>query len=338
MTTPVLMSGQLTGPQKAALMLVQLGREQGARVLQSMDDAEVEEIIAEVARLDQVHSGVMQQVMDEFVLAATSGGSLGSGGIGAIRDMLEEGLGRERARRILRRVDGTVRPFDFLKSVDPRQALLFLVDEHPQTIALVLAHLEPEGAAVLLAGLPADLGADVACRIATMAPPSPDTVRQVESVLEAKLAAVAEPENSMMAGGVQPLVDILNRASPELEAAILGQLDLTNPALAEEVRRKLFVFDDIVKIDDRGVQLLLRDVDSKELATALKGAPDEVRAKVMDNLSERASANLTEEMDLLGPVRMPQVEEARDAIIATIRSLEAAGQIVLSRGGDSFVE
>jgi flagellar motor switch protein FliG len=337
-TTPALMGGHLTGPQKAALMLVQLGREQGARVLQSMDDAEVEEIIAEVARLDQVHVGVMQQVMDEFVSAATTGGSLGAGGIGAIKDMLEEGLGRERARRILRRVDGTVRPFDFLKAVDPSQALLFLIDEHPQTIALVLAHLEPEAAAALLAGLPAELGADVAGRIATMSPPSPEIVRQVETILEAKLAAVAEPENSLVTGGVQPLVDILNRASPELEAAILSQLDVTNPALAEEVRRKMFVFDDIVKIDDRGVQMLLRDVDSKQLATALKGVSDDVRDKVMNNLSERAAANLNEEIELLGPVRRPQVEEARDEIIATIRSLEASGQIVLSRGGDSFVE
>jgi flagellar motor switch protein FliG len=337
MANSAVAGNRLTGPQKAALMLVQLGREHGARVLRSMDESEVEEIMGEVARLDQVHSGVMQQVMDEFVNAA-SGGSVGHGGIGFVKDVLEEGLGRDRARRILRRIDGTVRPFEFLKGVDPRQVLLFLIDEHPQTIALVLAHLEPDRAAGLLAGLPPAIGADVAVRIGTMVAPSPEIVRQVEGVLEAKLASLAEPEGSLLPGGVQPLVDILNRATPDVEASILEQLDLTNPELAEEVRRKLFVFEDIVKIDDRGVQLLLRDVDSKELATALKGASDDARAKVMKNLSERASANLAEEIDLLGPVRRPDVEEARDHIVTVIRSLEAAGQIVLSRGGDNFVE
>jgi flagellar motor switch protein FliG len=329
---------KLTGPQKAALLLLQLGKERSARVLRSMGDAEVEMLMAEVANVAEVHSDVMQDVMAEFVAAASTRLKTLQGGMGFVKDVLEEGLGMDRARKILGRIDGSYRYFEFLAGADQRQVLMFLSEEHPQTVALVLAHVDAELAASLLADLPPELGGEVARRIAVMDPPSPEVVRHIEDILERKLAALAEPGGPSLAGGVQPLVDILNRSTPAIETAILAQLDALNHELAEEVRRKMFIFEDIVKLDDRAVQLLLREVDSKELALALKGVKDEAKTKVMGNLSERAAANLGEEIELLGPVRMQDVELAREAIVKVIRTLEESGQIVLSRGGDDFVE
>src|SRR4051794_26737995 len=333
-----LISSVLTGPQKAALILLQLGRERSAPVLRQMSDDEVEELMIEVSRLDGVHDEVMQEVMTEFVRSATARLRGGKGGKNVARAMLEEGLGKERADEILARIESRGRPFEFLRDADQRQVMAFLTSEHPQTIALVLAHLTSEHAASLLAGLPHELQGDVAHRIAVMDSPTNDVVRHVEDVLEHRLAGLSETPGDSVTGGVQPLVDILNRADPASGAAILESLDNTDPELADEIRRRMFVFSDIVKLDDRAVQLLLREVDTKDLAMALKGTTDLVRQKVLGNLSERAAANLTEEIGFLGPVRLRDVEDARDRIVKVIRSLEEGDQIVVSRGSDEFVE
>ena len=236
------------------------------------------------------------------------------------------------------RIDSQGRPFEALRTADPRQLLTFLIDEHPQTISLVLAHLGPDQAASLLAELPVELQGDVAHRIAVMERPSPEVVRHVEDVLQNKLAGLAEGPGESIAGGVQPLVNILNRADPTSSQMLLTQLELTSPELADEVRRRMFIFQDIIKLDDRAVQLVMREVDAKDLALALKGTPAEVKDKVMSNLSERAAGNLAEEIDLLGPVRLKDVEEARDNVVKVIRALEESDQIVLTRGSDEFVE
>src|SRR3954469_19110372 len=326
----------LTGPQKAALLLVQLGKERSAPILRSMQEAEVEELMYEVARIDNVRAEVVQQVMTEFVTAISERMKFGGGGIRVARDMLEMGLGAEKANDILSRIDAGGRPFEFLRSADPRQVMTFLADEHPQTVALVLAHLSAEQAASLLSWLPLDVQSDVAHRIAVMERPSPEVVRNVEEVLANKLANYTEHTSSdTLAGGVGPLVNILNRSNPTTGMAILELLEQADGDLAEEVRRRMFVFEDIIGLDDRTVQLVLREVDTKDLAVALKGTGPEVRQKVMGNLSERAAGNLAEEIDLLGPVRLSDVEEARDKVVKVIRALEEAGQIVLSRGANA---
>ena len=334
------MNAQLTGPQKAALLLVQLGKERSAPILRSMQEAEIEELMVEVARIDNVRAEVVQQVMTEFVESLSERMKFGGGGIRVARDMLEMGLGEERANDILSRIDAGSRPFEFLRSADARQVMTFLSGEHPQTVALVLAHLPADQAASLLSWLPLDMQSDVAHRIATMERPSPEVVRNVEEVLAHKLSNFAEHASGgdSLAGGVVPLVNILTRSNPTTGQAILERLEVADIDLAEEIRRRMFVFEDIITLDDRTVQLVLREVDTKHLAVALKGTASEVRQKVMRNLSERGAANLAEEIDLLGPVRLRDVEEARDNVVKVIRSLEEAGQIVLSRSGDEFVE
>ena len=331
-------STTLSGPQKAALILVQLGTERAAPVLRSMSDEEVEELMLEVSRLDAVHDEVLKSVLTEFVAAASARIRGNRGGTSVARSLLEQGLGIDRADEIMARIENQGRPFEALRNADTRQLLTFLIDEHPQTIALVLAHLSPEQAATLLANLPVDLQGGVAHRIATMERPSPEVVRHVEKVLQSKLAALEEGPGEATAGGVQPLVNILNRADPTSSQVLLTQLEQNDPDLADEIRRRMFIFQDIVKLDDRAVQLVLREVDAKDLALALKGTGADVKQKVMSNLSERAAGNLAEEIDLLGPARLKDVEEARDNVVKVIRSLEESDQIVLTRGSDEFVE
>ncbi|MHB1740658.1 MAG: flagellar motor switch protein FliG, partial [Actinomycetes bacterium] len=261
---------------------------------------------------------------------------VGQGGFSFAQEVLEASMGRERAADLINRLSASVleMPFQFLHRADPRQLLSFLADEHPQTIALVLAHMSADTASTLLSGLAPALQADVAHRIAIMDRTSPETIRIVESTLERKLSSVLQPGELSSVGGVQPLVDIINRADRATERLILEGLEGRAPALAEEVRSRMFLFDDIVTLDDRAVQLVLRQVETSDLATALKGVGEQVRDKVMRNLSERAAENLAEEIELLGPVRLSSVEESQALVVHAIRSLEESGQIVIQRGGD----
>ncbi len=330
----------LTGPQKAAILLVQLGRERSALVLKSMRESEVEEILAEIARLNGVDTEVVDAVMEEFQELATARRYYGKGGIDFAREVLEASMGPEKAAELLRRMEASLveMPFEFLRRADARQVLSFLQDEHPQTVALVLAHMRAEQAAVVLSGMPDDLQADVAHRVAVMENTSPEVVRQVEAILERKLSSVLQSTDFQVAGGLQPLIDIINHSDRATERLILEGLERRDPVLAEEVRSQMFMFEDIVTLDDRSVQLVLRQVDSKELATALKGVNKDVREKIMSNISERAATNLADEIELLGPVRLTTVEEAQATVISTIRSLEESGQIILTRGDrDEYV-
>jgi flagellar motor switch protein FliG len=326
----------LTGTQKAALVLLQLGRDQTAAVLSSMGDDEIETLMSEIARMGRVPDEVVQQVMAEFAQATSTTGSA-TGGMGFVRDVLNRGMDPNRAEALLERIQDPVQPFSFVLGADRRQVVTFLCEEHPQTAALVLIHLPAGTAADLLGQLPQQLQGDVARRVATLERPSPTVIRLVEAELEQKLTATSRGPTPSPEGGVTPLVNILNRAEPSTEARVLELLDNLAPDLSEEVRRHLFVFADIVKLDDRAVQLIMREVVTADLAMALKGASEEVKGKIMRNLSERAATNLTEEMDLLGPVRMQQVEEARDTVIKAIRSLEEAGSLVVGRGSDDLV-
>jgi flagellar motor switch protein FliG len=330
----------LTGAQKAAVLLVQLGREKSAAVLKSLRESEVEDVLNEIARLRGVPNETVDAVFDEFQTLASARRYYAQGGMDFAREVLEATLGAERAAELLDRMKASLveMPFEFLRRADARQVLSFLADEHPQTVALVLAHMRADQAAIVLSGMPDELQADVAHRVAVMETTSPDVVRRVEAILERKLSSVLQSSDSSAAGGLQPLVDIINHADRATERLILEGLERRDPALAEEVRSKMFMFEDITTLDDRSVQLVLRSVDSKELATALKGVSTDVRSKIMANVSERAAANLADEIDLLGAVRLSTVEEAQAKIITTIRSLEESGQILLSRGDrDEYV-
>jgi flagellar motor switch protein FliG len=330
----------ITGAQKAAVLLLQIGKDRCAKVLRAMKESEVEEIMGEIARMETVGIDVAQNVLDEFRDMAAAQRFVTQGGMSFARDLLESSLGAGKAKEILDRLSaGMVDvPFEFLRRADPRQVLTYLQDEHPQTVALVLAHMHAEHAAMVLSGLPDELQADVAHRVATMDQTSPEVIARVEAVLERKLASLLQAGDFAAAGGVQPLVDILNRSDRATERLILEGLEGRNAELAEEVRSRMFVFEDITTLDDRSVQMVLREVDGNELAVALKGVRDDVREKITKNMSDRAATILLEEIDVLGPVRIKTVEEAQANIVRVVRSLEEAGQIVLSRGGDEFID
>jgi len=325
----------MTGLRKAAILLVRMGKEYSSRVMAGLSDTEVEELSAEIARLGKLEPQVAGDVIDEFYAMATTRHA-GAGGMQYARELLEASLGPERAQLILDRLQASMNdmPFNFLSHADPRQLLSYVQHEHPQTIALVLAHVPSALASSILSGLAPEVQSDVAHRIAVMDRTSPDVIRQVEVALQRKLSSVLAPDELSTVGGLGPLVDIINRADRTTERLILEALEARNPEIAEEIRRRMFMFEDIVNLDDRSVQLVLRQVEPADLATALKGVPETVRDKVTRNLSERGRENLLEEIDLLGPVKVKMVEEAQQKIVAVIRALEDSGQIEIQRGGE----
>ncbi len=335
-----MVAAPLTGPEKAAILLMQCDSERGARILRALGEEEVGEVMAAFARMETVTGETIDQVVDELRGQLMSGRHLVRGGVERARDLLEESLGADKAAEILEGVGATLvkRPFEFLRRADARQVVSYLQNEHPQTIALVLAYMRPEAAAMVLGGLPEDQQGDVARRLATMDRASPEVISQVEAALEPKLSSVLQQSDAAALGGVGSLVDVLNRADRATERLILEGLARDDEDLAEQVRTLLFVFEDVLTLDDRAVQLVLRQVDTKDLALALKGVQANVREKVLKNLSERAAENLLEEIDLLGPVRLKAVEEAQGKVVRIIRTLEEQGEIVISRSNDEFVE
>jgi flagellar motor switch protein FliG len=324
------------GVRKAAILLIQMGRDRASSVLSHLSESEVEAISAEIARLESISSAETQQVVSEFRDMMTARAHIAQGGLGFAQQLLEQSLGADRAAEIIERVKAAAvqMPFQFLHRADPAQLRSFIVDEHPQVIALVLAHMTPDKASLLLSGLAPEQQAQVAHRIAVMDRTSPEIIRAVESTLERKLSSMLQPAEMSRVGGVDPLVNIINRSDRSTERQIVDGLEALDAALADEVKSRMFMFEDIVNLDDRSVQLVLRSVEGNELALALKGVADPVREKITANLSSRAAENLVEEVELLGAVRLTQVEEAQQSIIRTIRQLEEQGQIMVRRGND----
>src|SRR3954447_14026785 len=336
-----LMTTELSGLTKTAVLLVGMGREHAAKVLAEMRESEVEEITAEIMRLRDIDGETAKVVFTEFHGIAQAKSFMGQGGMDFAKELLAASMGEEKAAELMHRLSAAFAelPFQFLHRADPRQLLSFLQDEHPQTIALVLAHMSADQASTVLGGLAPELQADVAHRIAVMDRTSPEVVKQVEQMLERKLSSVLQPSDMSTVGGLQPLVDIINRADRATERLILEGLEGKDRELAEEVRSRMFMFEDIVSLDDKAVQLVLRQVETADLATALKGVRDEVRLKIMKNLSERAAENLADEIEMLGPVRLKQVEESQVKVVQAIRQLEESGQITVRRGADDeFVD
>lgn len=331
---------ELNGTQKVAILLMAVGKERASKILSGMRETEVADVAAEIARLPTVAPEIVDGVLAEFKDLAAAKLNIATGGLDYARAMLEESLGAGKAYEIMDLLAAQIveAPFEFLRNTDPRQILSFISEEHPQTIALVLAHMLPDAAAMVLGSLGEELQRDVAVRVALMDRTSPDVIERVEQILERKLSSVLSQTDYSEAGGVETLVDILNRADRGTERLILEGLEQANNDLADEVRQLMFVFEDITTLDDRSVQLILRQVDNKDLAVALKGVPATVKEKIQRNMSERAGQALMEEIDLMGPVRLKDVETAQGSIVRVIRTLEEAGQIVLSRSGDEFIE
>ena len=330
---------KFSNTEKAAILFIALGPEYSARLFQHLDDEENEKITLEIANHKQVSAEQKAEVVSEFYQMAMAKDYISTGGLEYAQSVLEKALGSEKAMDIINRLTTSlqVRPFDFLRKTDPSQLMNFIQNEHPQTIALIMAYLDPDQAATVLGSLSPEAQADVAKRIAVMDRTSPDVIREVERVLERKLSTLVTNDFTT-AGGVKAIVEVLNRTDRTTEKSIIETLEVDNPELAEEIKRLMFVFEDIVQIDDRSLQLVLREVDTKDLSLALKATPKEVADKVYKNMSKRAADMLREEIEFMGPVKIRDVEEAQQKVVNVIRNLEDKGEIVISRGqGDEMI-
>lgn len=325
----------LSGRQKAAIFLITLGPEIAAEIFKHLREDEVETLTFEMARIDKITPEDKESVLHEFNELMMAQEFITNGGIDYAREVLERALGTQKAIDIINRLTSSlqVRPFDFIRRTDPQHLLNFIQNEHPQTIALILCYLEPQKAALILSSLPHQIQADVAKRIATMERVSPDVLREVERVLERKLSTLAS-EDYTSAGGIDAVVEVLNLVDRGTEKTIIEALEEEDPELAEEIKKKMFVFEDIVLLDDRAIQRVLREVDNQELAKALKSVDAEVQEKIFKNMSKRAAALLREDMDFMGPVRLKDVEDCQQKIVNIIRKLEDAGEIVVARHGE----
>ena len=324
----------LTGIQKAAILLIALGPEKSAKVFKHLKEEEIEELTLEIANTRSVTTQAKEQVINEFYQVCLAQQYIAEGGIGYAKELLEKALGAEKAVDVISRLTASlqVKPFEFVRKTDASQLLNFIQDEHPQTIALVLSYLSPNQAAQIIGALPPDRQADVAKRVALMDRTSPDVIKEVEKVLEAKLSSLVNQDYTII-GGVDAVVEILNTVDRGTEKHIMETLEIDEPELADEIRKKMFVFEDILLLDDRAIQRVLRDVDNNDLAVALKGANEQVQGAIFQNLSSRLASMIKEDMDFMGPVRMKDVEEAQQKIVNIIRKLEDSAEIVISRGG-----
>ena len=311
-----------TGVQKAAILLITLGPEKAATIFKHLKEDEIEELTLEIANTRSVSPQTKEEVLEEFYQVCLA------------QQYIAKALGNDKAQGVIAKLTASlqVRPFEFIRKTDPAQLLNFIQDEHPQTIAMILSYLAPAQASQVLGALPPEKQADVAKRIATMDRTSPDVIKEVERVLERKLASLVNQDYTIV-GGIDAIVGILNSVDRGTEKHIMESLEIEEPELADEIRKKMFVFEDILLLDDRAIQRVLRDVENADLELALKNTTEEVQNVIYKNLSKRLAAMIKEDMDFMGPVRMKDVEEAQQKIVAVIRKLEDAGEIVISRGG-----
>lgn len=324
----------LTGKRKAAILAISLGPDRAAEVFKHLKPDEMDSLILEIAQLDGVDSSERNEVFEEFYHSHLAQDYIAEGGLDYAREILELALGSDRASEIIERLSSFVQvaPFEFLRRTDPAQITNFIQHEHPQTIALILAYLPCEVASAILIGLPERMQSDVSMRIAVMDRTAPEVIRQVEEVMERKLSSIIN-QDFTTAGGVLSLVDMLNLVDRTTERHILESLDETSPELAEEVRKLMFVFEDIMLLDDRSIQQLLKEVETKDISLALKGTSEEVQDTIYSNMSQRAASMLKEDMAYMGPQRRRSIEEAQQKIVSVVRRLEEAGKIVIARGG-----
>ena len=325
---------EMDGVEKAATLLITLGPEKSAKIFKHLKEEEIEQLTLEIANTSSVSPQTKEKVLSEFYEICLAQQYIAEGGIGYAKELLEKALGEEKAKDVIGKLTASlqVRPFEFIRKTDPSQLLNFIQDEHPQTIALILSYLPASQASMVVSSLPPEKQADVARRIAQMDRTSPDVIKQVEKVLERKLSSLVNQDYTIV-GGVDAIVSILNSVDRGTEKHIMETLEVEEPELADEIRKKMFVFEDILSLDDRAIQRVLRDVDNSDLALALKGATEEVQNVILNNLSKRLAVMIREDMDFMGPVRMKDVEEAQQKIVNIIRKLEDSAEIVIARGG-----
>lgn len=325
---------EMDGIQKAAILLITLGPEKAAVVFKHLKEDEIEQLTLEIANTRSVTPAQKEQVLNEFYEICLAQQYIAEGGIGYAKDLLQKALGENKAQEVLGKLTASlqVRPFEFIRKTEASQILNFIQDEHPQTIALILSYLSPQQAASIISSLTPDKQTDVAKRIAMMDRTSPDVIKEVENILEQKLASLVSQDYTIV-GGVDSIVNILNTVDRSTEKHIMENLEIEEPELADEIRRKMFVFEDILLLDNRAIQTVLREVENNELAVALKNANEDVQKVIFDNLSSRLASMIKEDMEFMGPVRLKDVEDAQQKIVNIIRKLEDAGEIVISRGG-----
>src|SRR5690554_1352515 len=327
----------LTGRQKTAVLLISLGSEVSAQILKHLDEDEIEDVTLEIANMRRVDPEVKEAVLEEFYELCLAQNYLAIGGIDYAKEMLEKALGPAKASGIIDKLISSlqIRPFDFARKTEPSQLFNFIQNEHPQTIALIMSYLHPEQAGAILSALPATQQVEVAKRIATMDRTSPEVLKEIETVLEKRLSSFVLQDYN--AGGVETAVAILNRVDRGTEKTIIESLEEEDPELAEEIKKRMFIFENIVTLDDRSIQRVLREVDLKDLALALKTASEDVTNRIFKNISKRAVEMLREDMSLMGPVRLRDVEEAQQKIVNIIRQLDESGEIVIARGGEDEI-
>lgn len=327
-------SNELSGLQKAAILMITLGPEKSSKIFRHLKEEEIEALTLEIANTRSISQTTKEAVLDDFYEICLAQQYIAEGGISYAKDLLEKALGAEKAMDVISKLTASlqVRPFEFVRKTDASQLLNFIQDEHPQTIALILSYLSSSQSAVIIAALPPDKQVDVAKRIALMDRTSPDVIKEVEKVLERKLSSLVNQDYTI-AGGVDAVVEILNTVDRGTERHILETLEIEQPELADEIRKKMFVFEDILTLDDKSIQRVLREVDNNELAVALKAANEEVQEVIFNNMSKRLAVMIREDMDFMGPVRMKDVEEAQQKIVNIIRKLEDSAEIIISRGG-----
>lgn len=325
---------ELKGIQKAAILLIALGPEKSSLIFKHLKEEEIEDLTLEIANTKSVTPQVKEKVINEFYEVCLAQQYIAEGGIGYAKELLEKALGADKAMDVIGKLTASlqVKPFEFVKKTDASQLLNFIQDEHPQTIALILSYLSAGQAATILGALVPEKQAEVARRIATMDRTSPDVIKEVERVLESKLSSLVNQDYTII-GGVDAVVEILNTVDRGTEKHIMETLEVEEPELADEIRKKMFVFEDILLLDDRSIQRVLRDVDNNDLAIACKGSTEEVQNAIFGNMSKRLAEMIREDMEFMGPVRMKDVEEAQQKIVNIIRKLEDSGEIVISRGG-----
>ena len=325
---------EYTGLQKAAILLISLGTERSSSVIKHLGEQEIEQLTLEMANMRTIPEESRSAILNEFLQLCVANSYLSQGGVDYAREVLEKALGEQKAFDIISRLSTSLkmRPFDLLRRSDPKQLSSIIQTEHPQTVSLIMTHLPPDKSATLLMGFPVDIQADITKRIALMGRTSPEILQEIEKVIEGRITNIA-PADYTTTGGIQSVVDMLNRADQTTLKGIMDVLEGDDPDLAEQIKNQMFVFEDIVLLDDRSTQLVLREVETKDLAIALKGADEEVSQKITSNMSSRASQMLKEDMQFMGPIRLREVEDAQQRIIKIIRNLESAGAIVIARGG-----
>ncbi len=324
----------LTGKQKAAILLISLGPDVSAQVYKFLTPEEIEQLTLEISSVKKVDNEQKAAILEEFQEIALAQDYISQGGIGYAKTVLEKALGTDKANDILSRLTSSlqVKPFDFARKAEPSQIINFIQNEHPQTIALVLSYLDSEQSAQILSDLPQELQADIAKRIAVMDSTSPEIIAEVEQILERKLSTTVTQDYTQT-GGIQAVVDVLNGVDRSTERTILDALEIDDPELAEEIRKRMFVFEDIVTLDNRAIQRVIREVENDDLRLSLKVSSDEVKDIVFSNMSTRMAETFKEEMEFMGPVRLRDVEEAQSRIVSVVRRLEEIGEIVIARGG-----